>query len=170
MVEVPLQESAMDVADHLTLEELNALAAKETHKRRFIRIRTVILAREGGTAVAIAAALGTSRRAVQRAVARYNAEARDGFDDRPRPGQPRRLPDDQVEHFRQRLEAGPTTEDGVCSLRGKDIQRILEREFGIVYSLPGIYVLLHRLGYSCLQPRPRHRKSDPEAQEEFKNK
>jgi hypothetical protein len=28
--------------------------------------------------------------------------------------------------------------------------------------------LLHRLGYSSLRPRPRHRKADPEAQAEFK--
>jgi transposase len=160
----------MDVVDRVCLQELNTLATKETNKRRFIRIRTVILAREGGTAVAIAAALGTSRRAVQRAVARYNAEGLDGFDDRPRPGQPRKLSDDQIDRFRQRIEAGPTSKDGVCSLRGKEIRSILEHEFGVVYSMPGVYVLLHRLGYSCLQPRPKHRKSDPEAKEEFKKK
>jgi hypothetical protein len=27
---------------------------------------------------------------------------------------------------------------------------------------------LHRLGYACLRPRPKHRKSDPAAQEAFK--
>ena len=35
-------------------------------------------------------------------------------------------------------------------------------------SLPAVYWLLHRLGYSYLRPRPRHRKADPEAIKEFK--
>jgi hypothetical protein len=40
--------------------------------------------------------------------------------------------------------------------------------------MPGVYALLHRPGYSCLDPRPRHPKSDPKsdpaAREEFKKK
>jgi transposase len=35
-------------------------------------------------------------------------------------------------------------------------------------SLPAVYWLLHRLNYSYLRPRPRHRKADPEAIGEFK--
>ena len=41
--------------------------------------------------------------------------------------------------------------------------RILQAEFGVTYSLQGAYDLLHRLGYSYLRPRPRHRKNDPAA-------
>jgi transposase len=160
----------MEVANRLSLDELKALAAKESDKRAFVRLRVVVLAREGGTAEAIAGALGISRRAVQRWVARYNAEGVDGLVDRARPGQPKHLADDSVERFRQRIEAGPTDDDGVCSLRGTDIQAILQREFGVVHSLSGVYALLHRLGYSCLDPRPRHRKADQEAQDDFKKK
>ena len=43
-----------------------------------------------------------------------------------------------------------------------DARRIIEGEFGVKYSLPGVYVLLHRLGLSSLVPRPRHKKNDPE--------
>jgi hypothetical protein len=49
-------------------------------------------------------------------------------------------------------------------LRGVDVQRILANEFGLLRSLSGVYHLLHRLGYSDLRPRPRHRKADPEQQ------
>ena len=45
---------------------------------------------------------------------------------------------------------------------------ILEREFGVKYSLDGAYDLLERLGYSCLAPRPRHEKNDPAAVAQFK--
>ena len=57
---------------------------------------------------------------------------------------------------------GATEADGgVCSLRGVDAVRILEAEFGVRYTLDGVYDLLHRLRLSCLVPRPRHRKNDP---------
>jgi Winged helix-turn helix len=71
---------------------------------------------------------------------------------------------------RRRVEAGPRPEDGVCTLRGPEIRDIVEREFGVAYSLPAVYFLLHRLGYEPLDPRSRHIKADPAAQEEFKKK
>lgn len=43
---------------------------------------------------------------------------------------------------------------------GKDAGRILEEQFGVQYTLDGAYDLLHRLGFSCLTPRPKHRKND----------
>ena len=52
--------------------------------------------------------------------------------------------------------------------RGRDVVAILEREFGVKYSLDGAYGLLERLGYSCLSPRPLHEKNDPAAVADFK--
>lgn len=160
----------MHVADHLALDALLGLADAASDKRRFVRIRAVLLAAQGRTAPQIAQALGYSRRAVQGWVARYNAEGSDCFGDRPRPGQPTHLPPAQVERLRRRIDAGPAPGDGVCTLRARELRSILDAEFGVAYSMPGVYALLHRLGYSCLDPRPRHRKSDPAAQEEFKKK
>jgi len=70
--------------------------------------------------------------------------------------------------FCRRIAKGPSKQDGVSVLNGPAIKRLLEREFSVVYSLWGVYDLLHRLGYSCLCPRPQHEKADPKAQEEFK--
>jgi transposase len=58
--------------------------------------------------------------------------------------------------------------DRFRTLRGKDVVRILDAEFGVTYSLDGVYDLLERLNYSCLAPRPRHEKNDPIAQRQFK--
>jgi transposase len=160
----------MYVADHLTLDELRARADAERDKRLFLRLRAVYLAATGLSAPEVAAALGPSRRAVQRWIARYNAEGPDALGHRPRPGQPTLLPASDVGRLRERLDAGPTPADGVCTLRAKDVRAILQAEFGVAYSLPGVYALLHRLGYSCLDPRPRHPKSDPAAREDFKKK
>lgn len=160
----------MHVADHLTHEQIRARADAEPDKRRFVRLRAVALAMLGRTAVQIAEALGCSPRAVQAWVARYNDGGPDDMGDRPRPGQPSHLPEAMVERFRARIDAGPTSDDGACTLRAKEVRTILEAEFGVAYSLSGVYALLHRLGYSCLDPRPRHRKSDPEVMDAFKKK
>ena len=57
--------------------------------------------------------------------------------------------------------------DEVCTLGGKDVKVILKKEFGVKYSLPGVYALMHRLGLSCLKPRPKHRKNDPEKMQQW---
>jgi transposase len=112
----------------------------------------------------IAGVLGRSRRFVQEWAYAY----RDGGIDAVRPGRstgrPPKLPRDREQAFKARVLGGPTEADGgVCVLRGEDARRILEREFGVAYTLDGVYDLLDRLDLSCLVPRPRHRKNDPAA-------
>jgi len=158
----------MDVRVHLPLEELVRLERIEKDATRSKRLRIVILAIGGYTAPAIAMSVGLSRRICQRWVARYNAEGLEGLEDRRGQEPEPTLTPKQEQQVCQRLEAGPRPEDQVCSLRGIDVQRILATEFGVQRSLPAVYHLLHRLGYSYLRPRPRHRRADPQAQEEFK--
>lgn len=157
----------MVVKDRLPLSELKRLAHVEKDADRVKRLRIVILAQEGWTAPAVAMAVGLSRRICQRWVRRYNDAGLAGLDDRR--GRPSKLPltPEQQEQVRRRLDAGPIAEDEVCSLRGKDVQRILAQEFQLLRSLPAVYHLLHRLGYSYLRPRPRHRRADPEKQAAF---
>lgn len=73
-----------------------------------------------------------------------------------------------MKRFCERLDAKPRVQDGVCALRGRDVQRILHEEFGKVRSLSATYCLLHRLGYNDLMPRPRHKNADPAARDAFK--
>jgi transposase len=160
----------MHVADRLSPEQLQSLADREAGKTRSLRLRAVILALAGRTAPEIAQALGAGRRTVQEWVARSNAEGLDGLDDRPGRGRPCRLSAPRLERLRRRIDAGPTPEDGACALRGPEVRALLEREFGVAYSLPAVSFLLHRLGYEPLDPRPRHLKADPAAQEEFQKK
>jgi transposase len=158
----------MFVQDHHTLEELQRLTKALTKKRIWLRHQAVVLAKQGHSAPAIAQALGCSRRAVQTWVARYNRGGISALGERPHTGRPPRLAGPDVLRFRERLEAGPTPEDGVCTLRCGDLQRILEEEFGVTLSRQAIYDLLHRLDYSSLMPRPQHEQANPEVQEFFK--
>jgi len=158
----------MHVEPHIPRAELERLERSEKDATRAKRLRIIILALTGYTAPAIAMSLGLSRRICQRWVYRFNADGLKGLEDL-RGGELRSpLTPEQKVQICQRIEAGPTSEDEVCSLRGLDIQRILGQEFGVWRSLASIYQLLHRLGYSYLRPRPRHRRADPESQEKFK--
>jgi transposase len=127
----------------------------------------VMYAKEGATGAAIGKRLGYTDRVVRKWIRRYNEGGLAGLKDLPRSGRPRRLEAAKEESVRQRLDAGVRPEDGVCALRGEDVRRILEEEFGARYSLSGAYVVLHRLGYSSLMPRPQHPQADVAAQEEF---
>ncbi len=133
------------------------------------RHRAVLMALDGEEAIEIARMLGRSRRAVQDWCYCYRDDGLDALQPRPRGRQPPKLPVERHQAFRQRFRAGPTEADAehgsLAALRGRDAVRILQAEFGVKYSLPGVYCLLQRLGLSCLRPRPRHRKADPQAQQ-----
>jgi transposase len=157
----------MKVEAHDTLEKLRAAVHEIADADERDRVRMVLHAREGDTGAAIAKRLGMTDRAVRKWIRRYNEGGLAGLKDLPRSGRPRHLEADRDEDVRQRLDRGAQERDGVCALRGEDVRRLLEEEFGASYSLSGTYVVLHRLGYSSLVPRPQHPKADPAAREEF---
>jgi transposase len=157
----------MHVADRDSLERLQEAARQYRQGRTWPRVQAVVLAKQGDTAPEIARALGVSRRAVQAWVAAYNRGGLEALPDRTHPGRAPTLPRAEEGRFLQRIDAPPRPEDGVCTLRGADIRRILEREFDAHYSLDGVYKLLHRLGYRSLMPRPQHEEANPELQAIF---
>ena len=150
------------------IDELRRRVTRERDALRRDRWRAVLMALDGQEAVAIAQALGRARRSVQDWAYAYRDGGIDAIQPRPRPGRTPKLPRQREAQFIERLDAGPRPEDGVCTLRGRDVVRILEREFGVKYTLGGVYDLLERLGYSCLSPRPLHEKADPQQVEQFK--
>jgi transposase len=116
-------------ADDLTQLTQRIRRKKDAEQRD--RYRVVVLAIAGEQTQAIQDTLERSRGFVQRWAYAY----RDGGVDALRAGKPPgampRLTPAQAQAFKQRMRAGPTGADGgVCTLRGKDAQRILEQEFG----------------------------------------
>ena len=151
--------AAMHVEPHHghSPDELRRLARREANGRVAVRLLAVASAMEHRSAPQVAREVGVGRRTVQDWVRWYNdggvAELRDAG------GRGRKPTLDAGEQARlkARLDAGPGDADGgVCVLRGRDVQRILEREFGKVRCLSSVYELLHALGYNDLAPRPRH--------------
>jgi transposase len=151
------------------VERLRQLVATERRAIQRDRFRVVLLAAERGDGVEltrdqIAEAAGRSRQFVDEWVGRYRRGGIEQVRARKQRGNKPSLTLEQQEAFKKRLLAGPTDADGgVCTLRGKDAQRVLEVEFGVALKLPTVYQWMHRVGLSCLKPRPRHRKNDPSA-------
>jgi transposase len=151
------------------VEQLRQLVATERRAIQRDRYRVVLLAaelRDGieMTRQQIAGTVGRSRQFVDEWVGRYRRGGIEHVRARKQRGNKPSLTPQQQEAFKKRLLAGPTDADGgVCTLRGKEAQRVLEVEFGVALKLPTVYEWMHRVGLSCLKPRPRHRKNDPAA-------
>jgi transposase len=150
--------------DRLLLHER---MTRESDAKQRDRYRAVLLAVGGMEGDEIAGRLGRSPRFVDEWASRYRKGGLDALVPKKQPGRPPKLTPEQEAALKQRLDAGPRDGDGVCTLRGKDVCRIVEAEFGVVHTLGGIYDVLRRLGYSSLAPRPRHRKNDPRAAQQF---
>ena len=156
------------------LVELRRRFSEEGSAVQRDRLRAVLLAVEGldGRELVreqIAATLGRSRQFVDVWVKRYRQHGLAGLARRKAKGNPPSLTPQQQAAFKARLLAGPTEADGgKCTLRGKDAQRILGQDLGVELKLSAVYDWMHRVGLSCLRPRPRHRKNDPAAMQQWR--
>ena len=150
-------------------DQVVARVSKAARQRKTLqrdRLRVVLLAGDGEEdrelfREQIAERVGRSRQFVDQWVTRYRKGGLGAIAAKKQPGRSPKLTPEQDERLKARLDAGPLRSDSVCTLRGRDVRRIVEAEFGVVYTVGGIYDVLRRLDYSSLKPRPRHRKNDP---------
>ncbi|HLO40628.1 MAG TPA: winged helix-turn-helix domain-containing protein [Phycisphaerales bacterium] len=151
------------------IDRLTELVAMEKHADRRDRYRIALLALRGREKLEIAEVLGVAKSTVEQWAYAYRDGGIAALAGKKRGGSSPKIAGDKSLRLRARLDAGPTEGDKVCTLRGKDVQRIAKDELGVDISLNGVYRTLRRLGYSCLAPRPRHEKQDLEAQKKFKD-
>jgi transposase len=160
----------MHVEPHCSQEELlQRIRTCNDHRLRR-RMQLIYRAMQKLTAEEVGQQVKLCRRQVQKWVQRFNADGLKGLHDRPGRGSPLPLTAEQQIQLEKRLAAGPRAGDGICTLRGKQVQHILATELGVYRKLSSVYYLLHRLGFECLMPRPQHPKADPARQEQFKKK
>lgn len=151
------------------------MAAATSAKQRD-RYRVVLIAGQGlGDRLEldrerIARTVGRSRQFVDQWVGRYRTGGIEALIPKRQPGAARRLSEQQEAQLCAMLDSGPPAEDGIAAYNGPILRERIEQCFGKVYSLPGVYKLLHRLGYNDLMPRPHHPDTDPAALETFKKK
>lgn len=159
--------------DAVTLETL--VSAEQNAKQRD-RYRVVLLAGQGLSQQAelereqIAATVGRSRQFVDEWVKRYRRGGIESLCPRKQPGARPKLTQDQQQQLKAMLDAGPLPEEGLAAYNGPILREKIQQHFGKLYSLPGLYALLHRIGYNDLMPRTTHPGSDQATQETFKKR
>jgi transposase len=167
-MEVRNMRTPLTITRRNALGELNQALKRKHSIRTQLRIRAVLAVAKGWKVPKVAQALTLKERAIRNWIHQYNQCGLEGLRDHWQ-GRAAGLSPPQQELLQRRIEAGPRPQDGVCALRGEDIRRILRDEFGLSYSLNGVYYILHQeLGMSYLKPRPRHHQADSSAQEAFK--
>jgi transposase len=160
-----------DASDERRLAEL-VDATREAKQRD--RYRVVLIAGRGLGERSelereqIAATVGRSRQFVDQWVGRYRKGGLAALVPKRQPGAARRLSAEQEAQLCAMLEAGPSPDEGIAAYNGPILRERIEQRFGTVYSLAGVYKLLHRLGYNDLMPRPHHPDTDPAALAAFK--
>jgi transposase len=155
------------------LERLRSLVRSDNSAKQRDRYRAVVLALEGIDKASIMRTLSRSKRFVEDRASAYrdapDADAAIGaLRPRKQPGLTPTLPRAREQEFLRRVDESPRESDGVCTLRGVDLQRILREEFGAVYGERGVYALMKRLGHGSLTPRPIHEKHDAKKAQDFK--
>ncbi len=158
----------LKITYQITSKEIANLVRTEKDGRVRQRLMAMKFISQGQTIPQAAMRMDIAERPLRKWLHRFNKHGPSGLCDGPRSGQPPKLRTRQVQKLKQRIRQDITEQDNVCSLRGKDLQRILQKEFNTQYSLGGTYFLLHRLGFSCLCPRQQHPQANIQAQETFK--
>jgi transposase len=162
-----------DPGDQQQLRELAHNAANAKQRDRY---RVVLIAGEGLGQRSelereeIAQAVGRSRQFVDEWVGRYRREGIQALVPKRQPGATPKLSETEQQQLCAMLDSGPSAEDGLAAFNGPILRQIIQQRFGKLYSLSGLYALLHRLGYNDLMPRTTHPDTDPAELEAFKKK
>lgn len=153
----------------LTAAELRAAAAKSRDAQASRRMLALALVLEGVDRKTAAETCGMDRQTLRDWVHRYNAEGLAGLSNKRGAPRSRRLDRWQVAELVSWLEAGPDPAvDGVVRWRRQDLRARIAGRLGVELHERTVGKYLAGLGYRRLSVRPRHPKTDPEAQEAFK--
>lgn len=146
-----------------------ARAALREHKEARIGRRLQAIVSCGAHPLGtVASVLGVSPRTVWQWAKRFKAQGIEGLRDRPRGHRRGRLDAEQVGELERWLEQGRSAEGDPVHWTLAKLQGELERVFKVKLSVQAVWKRVRKLGFRQKVPRPRHRRSDPEAVEAFK--
>ncbi len=136
--------------------------------RRMLALAQVL---EGKSRKEAAESCGMDRQTLRDWVIRYNEVGLTGLADRMPPGPAFRLTPEQMTELAEIVERGPDpTVDQVVRWRRVDLRRVIAERWGVQFHERTVGKLLHRLGFAKLSVRPKHPKTDPDAQAEWEKK
>ena len=152
-----------------TLEDHDfALLAKSAKDRKtYQRLMILSHTKAGFLRKDVARSLNISTPTVRKWLNIYFDSGLEGLVDKPRSGRPCYLSSDQIKLVKEHIQKSHTSPNG-GRLQGVDIMQFIFDQFGVEYSLNGIYVLLHNSGMSWVSSRSKHPQQNQEVQETFK--
>ena len=152
----------------LSPAELRRAATRSRDADAARRILALALVLEGKSRKEAAENCGMDRQTLRDWVIRYNVEGLTGLSDRVPPGPGFRLTPEQTAELATLVEAGPDPAvDHIVRWRRVDLRRVIATRFGVKFHERSVGKLLHRLGFAKLSVRPKHPKTDPDAQAEW---
>lgn len=153
----------------LTAAELRRAAVRSRDAKAARRMLAIALVLEDVDRKTAAESCGMDRQTLRDWVHRYNVEGLAGLLNLPGGARRRRLDAGQMAELASWVEAGPDPAvDGVVRWRRQDLGRRIEDRFGVAVHERTVGKYLSALGYRRLSVRPRHPKTDSEAQQAFK--
>jgi transposase len=158
-----------DVVKPYRLEDYDfaALAKAQSNKKLYQRLMILAHLKQGMPKAQISQLLFISTDQIYAWLKRFHEQGIEGLKDQPRSGRPRLLHRGAHEELKQQIEDSQSARSG-GRLQGKDILELIKDEWGVTYSLSGIYYLMKDIGMSWVSTRSRHPKQDEQAQTDFK--
>jgi transposase len=160
---------APDTLLQLQKYNFDLLARQEPSGRRRLRYIALAHIKDGKSPTETALALRVTPRAVTRWLKWFIDEGLDRVAGIPHYWSTQRLPIAQEEAFRQAVEQLQHRRGG-GRVRGEDVRQLLVQQFGVDYTLNGVYELLKRLDMAWISARSVSPNANPARQAEFKKK
>lgn len=159
-----------DYLPEYSIEGLKYMASKLQYGKPKLRVQAAILRKEGYKISKISNVLGVCYTTVRDWLIRLAGEGMCRIHDKPSPGRPCNLTDDETEQLELVIQNGPQIcgyDKGVWT--AKNLAKHIQEKFGKTYSVSGLLKMVSRLGFSVRKPRPiPHNSATPQEQEKFK--
>lgn len=152
---------------HLDKYDFAILCKAERNKKIYQRLMILACLKEGMSKADISRLLFISTDQIYAWLKRFREEGIEGLKDKARSGRPRLLDSSHHKTLKQKMEELQSALPG-GRLRGEDIIQLIKDEWGVTYTLSGIYYLMKDIGMSWISTRSRHPKQDEVIQEQFK--
>ena len=148
-------------------DDFVALAKAQSNKRIYQRLMMLAYLKEGMSKARVSRLTFTAPDRVYAWLKRFHEQGIEGLRDKPRSGRPRLLDrsahgalKQKIAHLQGSLSGG--------RIRGEDIVQLIKDEWGVNYTLSGVYYLMKDIGMSWISARSKHPKQDEQAQRQFK--
>ncbi len=151
--------------DLASADDLRRLARREPDRRTATRMLAIAHALDGTSRAEAARLVGLERQALCDAVVRFNAEGLAGLRDRQKPGRPPTLTEQAL--LRAKVFQQPSAEEGGGDWTLPRLCAWIEERFGKNLHPASLSRIMRALDLSRQKTRPRHPRTDPQAQAAF---